>query len=135
MDVEDNHITAEDNNASTNSLTNEAIDDLSKVLTGHVTLLKNVLSSYEELRSRYAKLEEQVLEGPVENKKGDQESPLNEDVKSLEIRLRESDHNCMALEDKLQQNEEEMRSLKEQCEKESSSQKKIIEELKAQLKT
>ena len=41
----------------------------------------------------------------------------------------------MVLEDKLQQNEEEMRSLKEQYEKESSSQKKIIEELKAQLKT
>ena len=59
MEMEDNFADNADN--SINTLTNESIDDLEKVLRGHENILKNILHSYEKLKERYTKLENAYL--------------------------------------------------------------------------
>ena len=55
MELDEN--VAENIDQSINTLSNESIEDLAKVLSWHENVLKNILSSYEKLKKRYIKLE------------------------------------------------------------------------------
>ena len=58
MELDEN--VAENIDQSINTLSNESIEDLAKVLSWHENVLKNILSSYEKLKERYIKLENSV---------------------------------------------------------------------------
>ena len=92
VEMEDNFADHADN--SINTLTNESIDDLEKVLRGHENILKSVLNSYEKLKERYSKLENAYLtvtkKANIEENNHDAED-MSELVKNLETQLKASE--------------------------------------------